>query len=408
MSPSLLLSFFQPWTVNSHTVSFNREQDWEHLWEFYDLFKLCGLAPAARNGNRLWPNKGGLCFQHWTAPKILPSNNGITNVCETRKRTRVVTLPYLEVILNLSFLEGSCQIRGCSSFPTPPPASPEPQKSKEDWINQPINHLQPSVWEGLAQPTRPIIRGSAETTAEQLLHTKRKVPLFVFGQGLPSKAAAGRRQMFGFPFSGGGARQGRSSLISLGSAENITVILFKPYHKELSFHCHYHFFSFLYQNIWVHVATSGLSERFASNWRRLWKEKQTDNKPDNQTGLLHSPIWYSTVSAHYLGWKIPGWSPSRVSMSVCLQSRRTPVWTQQLPAQRKLWSNHGCPCFTYPSQQAACVCVCGCGQLQTNVLNTVAAVQCTWSIIDSVTKRPPPNFHLWHVLSFSRSWWCGS
>lgn len=137
--------------------------------------------------------------------------------------------------MNLSFLEGSRQIRPPSLFFTPPPASPEPQKSKEDWINQPINHLLPSVWEGLKQPTRPIIRGFDETTAEQLPHTKRKVPLFVFGQGLPSKAAAGGRQMFGFPFSGGGARQGRTSLISLGSAENIAII-------KSALHCNYLFF----------------------------------------------------------------------------------------------------------------------------------------------------------------------
>lgn len=77
----------------------------------------------------------------------------------------------------------------------PPNESPA---TKRDWTNQPINQLQSVVWEGLKQPTRPIITSVDETTAEQLAHTKRKVPLFVFGQGLSSKAATGGRQMFGF------------------------------------------------------------------------------------------------------------------------------------------------------------------------------------------------------------------
>lgn len=73
-----------------------------------------------------------------------------------------------------------------------------PLLPKRDWTNPPINQLQSVVWEGLKKPTRPIITSVDETTAEQLKHTKRKVPLFVFGQGLSSKAATGGRQMFGF------------------------------------------------------------------------------------------------------------------------------------------------------------------------------------------------------------------
>lgn len=62
--------------------------------------------------------------------------------------------------------------------------SPASKTPKRDWTNQSINQLQPLAWEGLKQPTRPIITSVDETTAEQLWHTKGKVPFFVFGQGL--------------------------------------------------------------------------------------------------------------------------------------------------------------------------------------------------------------------------------
>lgn len=39
------------------------------------------------------------------------------------------------------------------------------------------------------------------------------------------------------------------------------------------------------------------------------------------------------------------------------------------------------------SKLKLCVCVCACGKVGGGGLNTVAAVQCTWSFIDSVAKR---------------------
>lgn len=133
VSQPQLLSFLSPWTINSHTISFNHEQDWEHLCGFYDLFKLCGPTAARNRIKRLWPHKKWLCFQHWTAPKILLSNNCSINVCEMRKRRRVVTLSYLEVILNLSCLEGSRQIS--PQHPLRLPRAPEIQRG----LNKPAN-----------------------------------------------------------------------------------------------------------------------------------------------------------------------------------------------------------------------------------------------------------------------------
>lgn len=76
MSLSLSLPFLPPRGINSHTAHSAAKQDREHLWEFYDPFKLCGPATAR---HRLWANcdhmaagaEAGRSFQHWTAPKIL-------------------------------------------------------------------------------------------------------------------------------------------------------------------------------------------------------------------------------------------------------------------------------------------------------------------------------------------------
>lgn len=68
-------------------------------------------------------------------------------------------------------------------------------KPKRGWTNQSINQAYSLPWEGLKLSTRPIITSVDETTAEQLTHTKRKVPLFVFGQRLSSKVLTGGGQM---------------------------------------------------------------------------------------------------------------------------------------------------------------------------------------------------------------------
>ena len=69
------------------------------------------------------------------------------------------------------------------SGPSESPQCSYPKTPKRDWTNRSINQLQCLAWEGLKQPTRPIVTSVDETTAERLSHTKRKVPLFVFGQG---------------------------------------------------------------------------------------------------------------------------------------------------------------------------------------------------------------------------------
>lgn len=75
---------------------------------------------------------------------------------------------------------------------------PQPAKPKRDRTNNAINQPQSIAWEGLQQPTRPTVTSVDEITAEQLTHTKRKDPLFVFGQGLSFKVMTGGRQMLGF------------------------------------------------------------------------------------------------------------------------------------------------------------------------------------------------------------------
>lgn len=121
--------FFSPEPL-IHTQSPSTVNKTENICENFmtSLNFVVRLQPDTEK--RLWPNKEWLCFQHWTAPKILQSNNRFTNVCEMGKRRRVVTLSYLEVILNLSFLEGSRQISPPTATPNPIPPPPSPRNPK--------------------------------------------------------------------------------------------------------------------------------------------------------------------------------------------------------------------------------------------------------------------------------------
>lgn len=77
---------------------------------------------------------------------------------------------------------------------------------------------------------------------------------------------------------------------------------------------------------------------------------------DRQTGLLHSPIWYFTALAHYLGWEIPDGIPRCASViqshshSACKASN-----TNEAVGQPWLPLLH---ISSSTSPMCMCVCVC--------------------------------------------------
>lgn len=158
-------------------------QLWTIKWEFYDLFELCAPFTARwRIGFRLtmtsqWLELKLSTFSALDSSQISMPNGPTTNICQIEKEQWIVVVWAAGWNGNVSLSPWNIETR----------VSPQPPKPKRDWTNQSINQLQSLAWEGLKQPTRPIITSVDETTAEQLSHTKRKVPLFVFGQGLSSK-----------------------------------------------------------------------------------------------------------------------------------------------------------------------------------------------------------------------------
>lgn len=132
-------------------------------------------------------------FSALDSSQISEPDDPSTNVCQTEKEQWTVVF-WAEGRMG-RVTSNSVTLEYWNPLTEWVPMLPKP---KRDWTNQSINQVQSLAWEGLKQPTRPIITSVDETTAEQLTHTKRKVPLFVFGQGLSSKVVTNGRQMFGF------------------------------------------------------------------------------------------------------------------------------------------------------------------------------------------------------------------
>ncbi len=128
-------------------------------------------------------------FSALDSSQISEPNGSTTNICQIEEEQFVFWAAGRGANVELCLL---------GIFKSPQRMSLLLPKPRRDWTNQSINQLQSLAWEGLKQPTRPIITSVDETTAEQLTHTKRKVPLFVFGRGLSSEVVTGGRQMFGF------------------------------------------------------------------------------------------------------------------------------------------------------------------------------------------------------------------
>lgn len=85
-------------------------------------------------------------------------------------------------------------------------------KPKGDWASQSINQIQSIDWEGLKQPTKPIITSLDGTTAEQLTHTKRRALSLSLARGSPRRS--GGRQMFGFTDGWGEGLEGSTEVLT--------------------------------------------------------------------------------------------------------------------------------------------------------------------------------------------------
>ena len=127
-------------------------------------------------------------FQHWTAPKSQsPVSQPHTFVKQKEKKIK----NQRAVVFWAAGCGGDVEMSlpGILKTPlsaewAPPVQLPPPKKKPQKGLDKPI-HQSTSVFSlgGTKQPTRPIVTSVDETTAERLSHTKRKVPLFVFGQG---------------------------------------------------------------------------------------------------------------------------------------------------------------------------------------------------------------------------------